>query len=135
MSSIVNDIITPVISLALPSQGLKESYFLLRCPKDGMCKFDSMKSAIDAGAITLNWGSFLQAVLSFLIIAACIFLMLKVYAKASMKLKLEKRRKTMLQDVPRVCQFCDVEVSKRATRCPHCTSEIGKYQSEAKKTK
>eukprot|EP00474_Spongospora_subterranea_P000030 CRZ00488.1 hypothetical protein [Spongospora subterranea] len=104
-----------MVSLALPSQGLKDSFVTLRCPATG----------------TLNWGAFFQAIVSFLIISVCVFVMVKMYTKAS----LQARRKQTLAKLPRFCTECDMEVSKRARRCPHCTSNISDGQTDAKKIK
>lgn len=128
MASLVSDVITPVVSLALPSSGLKEQFSVLRCPKAGTCTFSTLAAASDAGAITLNWGAFVQSVISFLIISLCVFSMIKIYTAA---MTVDRKRRESIRQVARMCPFCDVEISRKAKRCPHCTSAL----EEPKKTK
>ena len=105
VSSLVDDIIMPVISLF--TKGM-----------------DFSKLAIQINAeTTLNYGNFISAVINFLIMALVIFLMVKAINKAH---DLGKKEEPVVEEAPttKTCPFCKSEIAIEATRCPHCTSEL-----------
>ena len=79
---------------------------------------DEMTSVLNVGPI--EFGSFLSAVINFIIMAFIIFLIVKGFNKMS------NLRKKEEEDEPttKVCPFCCSEIDIKATRCPHCTSEL-----------
>ena len=94
------------------------------------------KEVVDAatGAKTvvensINYGSFITAVINFLIMALIIFLMVKAVAKVSeLGRSLTKKKEEAAPEAPttKVCPFCKSEIAIDATRCAHCTSELDK---------
>ena len=94
------------------------------------------KEVVDAatGAKTvvensINYGSFITAVINFLIMALIIFLMVKAVAKVSeLGRNLTKKKEEEVPAAPttKVCPFCKSEIAIEATRCAHCTSELDK---------
>ncbi len=95
VSSVVEDLITPIIGAIF-----------------GQPDF----SAITLGPIQL--GNFINAVVNFLIIAICLFAVVKGINK------LKKPAPEAPAPAPRLCPFCKSEIAEDATRCPHCTSEL-----------
>ena len=93
VTSLVEDLITPIIG----------SIF-------GQPDF----SAIKPGGIPL--GNFINAVVNFLIIALCLFAVVKAINKM--------KKPAPAPKAARVCPFCKSEIADDATRCPHCTSEL-----------
>ncbi|MBO4452458.1 MAG: large conductance mechanosensitive channel protein MscL [Clostridia bacterium] len=89
VSSLVADIITPLISLAVGGQNFSQLFAVLNNPEGKV--FATIAEAQEAGFATLNYGAFIQTVIDFLIIALCIFLMLKMIMKA--KALAEKAKK------------------------------------------
>jgi len=81
--------------------------------------YTTMADAQAAGATTMNLGLFLNAVISFVIVAFCIFLLIKAINKLNAPKKEEPAAPTTKK-----CPFCCSEIALEATRCPHCTSEI-----------
>ncbi len=102
VTSLVNDVIMPLISLI--TGGLD---FSALCVKFGEGE----------EAASLNYGSFISAVINFLIIAFVVFLMVKGINKITPK-------KPEAAPTTKKCPFCQSEIDINATRCPHCTSEI-----------
>lgn len=104
VNSLVNDMLMPLLSLLT-----------------GGFDFSALSIALGEGeeAATVNYGSFISAVINFLLIALVIFLMIKAINKVSRKKK---------EDVPapttKECPFCKETIALDATRCPHCTSVI-----------
>ena len=112
VTSLVNDIIMPVISLATGKVDFTNLFFTL----DGS-KYATLAEAQEAGASVFAYGSFIQNVLQFLIVAFVLFLVVK---------GMNKLRKPEPEAAPttKICPFCKSEIAIDATRCPHCTSEL-----------
>jgi large conductance mechanosensitive channel len=82
--------------------------------------YATLKAAQTAGAVTISYGLFLNAVISFLIVAFAVFLLIK----AINKLQREKP-KTDAGPTTKECPHCYSSIPIKATRCPQCTSELG----------
>jgi large conductance mechanosensitive channel len=81
---------------------------------------DEMTSVLNVGPI--EFGSFLSAVINFIIMAFIIFLIVKAFNKMSNLRKKEEEEDPTTKE----CPFCCTEIDIKATRCPHCTSELNK---------
>jgi len=79
----------------------------------------TLAQAQEVGAVTINYGVFLNAVIDFLIVAFVIFLLIRQVNKLTAKPAPEPAAPTT-----RECPFCKTEIPIKATRCPHCTSEL-----------
>ena len=112
VNSLVNDVIMPVISLATGKVDFSNLFVSL----DGT-KYATLAEAQEAGGSVFAYGSFIQAVIEFLIIALCIFLVVK---------GVNKLRKPEPEAAPttKICPFSKNEVPLEATRCGFCTSEL-----------
>lgn len=115
VSSLVDDIFMPVISLFTGGTDVTKYFIAL----DGK-SYATIEAAAEAGAAILKYGNFIATVIDFLIIAACIFIVLKLL----MKLKKKEETVEEAKEPERLCPFCKSTVDKEATRCPHCTSDI-----------
>ncbi len=104
VTSLVNDVAMPLLSLLT-----------------GGFDFTSLCIMLGEGeqAAALNYGSFLAAVINFLLIALVIFVLIKAVNKAS-----RKKEEEPLPATTKVCPYCREEVAIEAVRCPHCTSEL-----------
>ncbi|HEY5674150.1 MAG TPA: large conductance mechanosensitive channel protein MscL [Malonomonas sp.] len=116
ISSVVKDIIMPPIGLLMGGVDFSDLYINL-----GSGDYDSLKAAQDAGAPTINYGLFGNAVLDFIIIAFAIFMMIKAMNKATAKKVEEAPAAPTTKD----CPECLSEVPIAAKRCKHCTSVLG----------
>ena len=116
VNSLVNDIFMPVLSLITGQVHLSGLFFAL----DGQ-SYPSIEAANKAGVGTLNYGGFLQAVIDFLLIALCVFFFVKAINKLR-SFAAPKVEETKPE--PRRCPYCFGEIHEKATRCPHCTSEL-----------
>ena len=122
VNSLVNDIIMPVISLATKGIDFTNKFVVLSKLPEGAEAPATLAAAQEAGLATLSYGSFISAVINFLIMAVIIFLMVKGINKlATMGKKTEEEPAA---PTTKICPFCKSEISVEATRCPHCTSEI-----------
>ena len=102
VTSLVNDLFTPLIACIFGDVDFTHLALHLRGEGEN--------------AVTLNYGNFLQIVFNFLIVAICLF----AVVKAMNKLKKPEPPK----EAPRLCPYCKTEIDKEATRCPHCTSQL-----------
>lgn len=89
VTSLVSDIITPLISLIIGKANFSQLFAVLNNPENKV--FNTIEEAHEAGFATLNYGAFIQSIIDFLIIALCIFFILRGIVKA--KALAEKKKK------------------------------------------
>ena len=118
VNSLVNNIVTPLITLITGKVSVKELFIAL----DGN-SYESLEAATEAGAATLGYGLFLQAIIDFIIIAFVIFLMVKGINRIR---DIGKKEEAPVEEAPttKVCPFCKSEIAIDATKCAHCTSDV-----------
>lgn len=119
VDSLVKDILMPPLGLVLGKIDFANLYFVL---KDGTpaAPYVSAQAAQNAGAVTLNVGNFLNAVISFAIVAFAVFLLIKA---------MNTLRDRLGADTPepaatKVCPFCCSDIPAHAVKCPHCTADL-----------
>jgi len=117
VASLVKDIIMPPLSLLTGGLDFSNKFVVLRDAPGGG-GFKTAADAARAGAVTWNYGNFITLVVNFLIVAFCIFLLLRALSK------IKHLQPGASDPVSKECPFCAMTVPFHATRCPHCTSEI-----------
>jgi large conductance mechanosensitive channel len=115
VTSFVNDIIMPPIGLLLGNVDFANLYINL---SGGA--YASLADAKAAGAATINYGLFINAILDFVIIAVVIFFVLK----AVNKMQRQPAPAPAVAPTTKECPFCFTEIPIQAIRCPHCTSQL-----------
>ena len=113
VTSVVNDLFMPVLSLLTGGMDTSSLFVAL-----GEGEFKTIEEAQAAGVSTLNYGLFIQTVIDFILIALCIFGVVKLMNR------MKKKEEPAPAPAPRLCPFCCQPVDDKATRCPHCTSEL-----------
>jgi large conductance mechanosensitive channel len=113
ISSFVGDILMPPIGLLLGKVDFSSLYLNLSGKP-----FESLAEAKKAGAATINYGIFLNSVLDFLIVAFAIFLLIRQVNR--FKTPAPAPEPPPAKD----CPFCRSSIAVKATRCPHCTSQL-----------
>ena len=118
VSSIVDDILMPLITMITGGINF-DNWFL---PLDGNT-YATLAAAKEAGASTLNYGVFITKVINFLIVALCIFMMIKAFNKAA---SIAKKEEEAAPEAPttKTCPFCKNEIPIEAVRCGFCTSVV-----------
>ena len=118
VNSLVSDVIMPPIGLLLGNVDFSNLYIILR---EGATAgpFASLLEAKKAGAVTISYGAFINTIINFLILAFVIFLFIRNINKL-------KRKEVPAPAVPttKECTYCFSTIPIKATRCPHCTSEL-----------
>lgn len=120
VNSLVNDVVSPVISLATKGINFADKFILLTTDE---VTFATAEAAKEAGYATLNYGSFITAVINFLIMATVIFLLVKGINKVS-EIGKKKEEEAPAEPTTKVCPFCKSEIAIDAVKCPNCTSDL-----------
>ena len=102
VNSLVEDIISPLIGLIADT--------------------DLSDMVATVGGVDIRWGAFVTAIINFIIMAFVIFLIVKGINKVT---ELSKKKEEEEKPTTKVCPLCKSEINIEATRCPHCTSELG----------
>jgi large conductance mechanosensitive channel len=114
VSSFVKDVVMPPIGKLMGGVDFSGLFISL-----GEVKYATLAEAQEAGAATINYGVFINTVIDFVIVAFVIFMVIRSFNK------LKKKDETPpAEPTTKDCPKCFTEISIKATRCPHCTSEI-----------
>lgn len=113
ITSLVNDIIMPLVGLLIGKVDFSNLFFTL-----GKGNFKTIQEAKAAGVATVNYGLFINNVIDFLIVAFSIFIAVRQVNK------LFKKKEENSADNKKKCKYCCTEIDINATRCPNCTSQL-----------
>ena len=119
VNSMVSDILMPPLGLLLGKVDFSNWFVVLKEGVKVHGPYDSLAAAQAAGATTLNIGNLLNATISFLIIAFCIFLLIKGINRLD-----RKPEEAPAAPTTKKCPYCFTDIPVEATRCPNCTSEL-----------
>ena len=121
IDSLVKDIIMPPLGWLLGKVDFSNLYIAM--PNHGkFMHYDSLQNAQAAGAVTINYGLFINTLISFLIVAFAVFLLIKAINKLT-SLRAEDCKKEEVATT-KECPYCYSTVDIRATKCPNCTSDL-----------
>ncbi len=118
VKSLVDDVIMPPIGLLLGGVDFSNLYVLLK-PGTPAGPYPSLADAQAAGAVTLNYGLFINTIVAFLIVAFVLFLLVK-----SVNQMQKEEEVPAAAPTTKICPYCKMEIPLEATRCPHCTSPL-----------
>lgn len=118
IKSLVDDVLMPPIGMALGNVDFSALFIIL---KEGVTPspYNTLLEAKNAGAVTLNYGSFINNIITFLIVAFSVFLVIK-----GMNNLRRKKEEVPAAPTTKECPYCYSAVPIKATRCPSCTSEL-----------
>jgi large conductance mechanosensitive channel len=117
--SFVSDVIMPPIGLVLGKVDFSNLFVVLREGRVPM-PYPSLTAAQNSGAVTVNIGVFINTIISFLLIGWATFLLVKAVNQLR-----RTRAASLAAATTRECPRCCSTIPVKATRCPHCTSELG----------
>jgi large conductance mechanosensitive channel len=113
IKSLVDDVIMPPIGLALGNVDFSNLFFLLKAGPKAPPPYPTLADAHAAGAVTVNYGQFVNSLVTFLIVAFAVFLIVKAANRL-------KPPAASTKD----CPYCRMPIPVAAVRCPHCTSDL-----------
>jgi len=120
VNSLVKDILMPPIGLLTGGLDFSNKFLILKdAPGGGV--FNTAADAAKAGAVTWNYGNFITLIINFLIVAFCIFLVVKAMNKM-------KKPSPGTAPIVKDCPACTMSIPIKASRCPHCTTEFSRGQ-------
>lgn len=114
VSSFVKDVIMPILGKLTGGVDFTQMFLNLTSTK-----YDTLGAAEEAGAAVMKYGSFLQNVFDFVIIAFAIFMVVKAMNAAK-----REEEEPPAEPTTKECPRCFSEISIHATRCPYCTTDI-----------
>ncbi|MDD1752482.1 MAG: large-conductance mechanosensitive channel protein MscL [Methanotrichaceae archaeon] len=114
VTSLVNDIIMPPIGMLLGGVNFADLYITLNGQS-----YPSLVAAKAAGAPVIAYGSFINTIIEFLIVALALFFLIKAINRM-------KRQAPPAAPNTKECPFCKENIPKDAVRCSHCTSDLSK---------
>jgi large conductance mechanosensitive channel len=118
VKSLVDDVIMPPIGMLLGGVDFTNLFLVI---KEGATAgpYAALANAQAAGAVTLNYGKFINTIVSFLIVAFSVFMIVKGMNATQRKEKAPEAAPTTKE-----CSFCKTTIAIAATRCPACTSQL-----------
>ncbi len=119
VTSLVADILMPPIGMFLGNIDFSNLFIVLKEGTKAAGPYVSLAAAKAAGAVTINYGLFINTIITFVIVAFAVFLLVRGINRL-------KRQEEAAPAVPttKECPYCVSAVPIKATRCPHCTSEL-----------
>ena len=119
VKSLVADVIMPPIGLLLGGVDFSDLFITLK-EFATLGPYATLAAAQEAGAVTISYGVFINAVISFLIVAYAVFLLIKAINRMQ-----AEEEAPPAEPTDKDCPHCFTSISIKATRCPNCTSELG----------
>jgi large conductance mechanosensitive channel len=118
VGSLVSDVIMPPIGLLLGNVDFSNLFVVL---KEGKAAgpYPSLADAQKAAAVTINYGLFVNAVIKFVVVAFATFFLVRSVNKLK-----RQERVTPAAPATKECPYCLSTTPVKATRCPHCTSQL-----------
>ena len=116
IKSLVDDVLMPPIGLLLGNVDFSNLFLTIKEGKVAS-PYASLAAAKAAGAVTVNIGLFINTIISFLIVAFSVFLVIKNVNRV-------KKEPPAADPTTKECPLCFTAIPVKATRCPHCTSEL-----------
>ncbi len=117
VKSLVDDIIMPPIGLATGGMDFSNKFIVLRDGAKAAAPYASLADAKTAGAVTMNYGVFVNQIVTFLIVAACIFMIVRMVSRL-------QPAAPSGPPTTKPCKFCATAIPIAAQRCPNCTSQL-----------
>jgi len=117
VTSLVNDIVMPPIGKLLGNVDFKDLYIPL-----ADTSAQTLEEAQKASVPVIAYGQFINVLIDFLLVAMCVFVLVKVINKLSRKK--EEEAAAPAEPTTRECPYCLSEIPKAASRCSHCTSDV-----------
>jgi large conductance mechanosensitive channel len=115
IKSLVDDVIMPPIGLLLGNIDFSNLFAVLKAGKVAG-PYETLVAAKAAGAVTINYGFFINTIITFLIVAFCVFMLIKNVNRF--------RKEAPAEVTTKECPYCISTIPIKAQRCPQCTSEI-----------
>lgn len=124
--SLVDDIIMPPVGLLIGRTDFKDFFWVLKPGTHSERVFETLGQAKAAGAVTLNYGMFINAMLAFLLVGLAMFLISRLMSRAEARMDAHFNEPPPPPGEPteKKCPYCRSVIPVQASRCPQCTSHL-----------
>jgi len=119
VKSVVDDVLMPPIGLLLGGVDFANFFVVLKQGMSGAAPYAALADAQGAGAVTINYGLFINAVISFLIVAFAVFMLIR-----GINTLKRQEEEAPAEPTTKECPYCMSTIAINASRCPNCTSEL-----------
>jgi large conductance mechanosensitive channel len=119
VNSFVDDIIMPPLGLLLGKVDFSNLFVVLKDGAKAAAPYTTLAEARAAGAVTLNYGQFLSSAVTFLIVAFCIYLVVRSVVRLGPK-------KADAPVTTKECPYCLSKIPLNAKKCAYCTADLGR---------
>jgi large conductance mechanosensitive channel len=119
VKSLVSDVLMPPIGWLLGDVDFANIFTVIKEGAEAAGPYATLAAAQEAGAVTINWGLFLNTIISFLIVAFAIFMVIRQMNKLR-----KEEEEPAAEPTTKDCPFCLSDIPIKATRCGFCTSEL-----------
>jgi len=122
VDSMVKDIIMPPMGWLMGRVDFANLYLTLPNYDGEIVKYPSLEAAQTAGAVTINYGLFINTLISFVFVAFAVFLLIKFINK--LRATVEKKADDAQELKEKTCPRCYSTININATKCPYCTTDL-----------
>lgn len=127
--SLVDDIIMPPVGLALGGADFSDLFLVIKHGTEALGAHPTLQEAADKGAVTINYGRFINHVVAFLLVALAMFVIIRLFAGIEKRLERERGQAPAAEageaePENKKCPYCLSTIAFLATRCPQCTSNL-----------
>lgn len=119
VKSLVDDIFTPILGLILGGVNFANLFITLKDGATAVGPYNTLADAQAAGAATLNYGLFINNIITFLIVAFVLFLIIRTANKMT-----KPEPAPVAAPTTKECPYCYSTIHLKATRCPNCTAQL-----------
>ena len=116
VNSLVKDILMPPLGLLLGKVDFANLFWVIR-PGTPTEPYATLVDAQAAGAVTMNYGLFINVIVSFIIVAFAVFLLIRAVNRL-------QKPAPVADPTTKDCPYCFTTISIKAKRCPNCTSQL-----------
>lgn len=130
--SVVGDLIMPVVGLLTGGADFADLFIVLKPGEAQSPPYETLQAAQQAGAVTFNYGVFINNLIAFLLVALVMFMLVRMFNRIEDKFEEEFGEDAAKPDEPshKKCRFCRTQIPFKAVRCPHCTSQLAEGATE-----
>ena len=117
VKSLVDDVIMPPVGLAMGNVDFANLFVLLKAGPTAPPPYATVADANAAGAVTINYGQFINNIITFIIVAFAVYLIVRAANRM-------RPQDAAAAPATKDCPYCRMAIPVAATRCPHCTTEL-----------
>lgn len=122
VDSMVKDIIMPPLGWLMGKVDFTNLYFTLPNYSGEIIKYPSLSAAQESGAVTVNYGLFINTLISFTMVAFAVFILIKAINKLKATMEKDCKKEEIIST--KSCPRCFSTININATKCPCCTADI-----------